>query len=123
VAVDLLGYALGSAIAVALLTCAARERRWWSWLQVAGIAVLTVAAVADGGLPAPAEQIARVTGPGLLVVGLLAWRLHWDAGWFGGDELRPPGGAAHPGARHDDPAPGTAGSSHAAAGTEPEDRP
>jgi hypothetical protein len=38
--------------------------------------------------------VARVTGPGLLVVGLLAWRLHWDAGWFGGDELRPPGGRA-----------------------------
>jgi hypothetical protein len=94
VAVDLLGYALGSAIAVVLLGYAARERRWWSWLQVAGIAVLTVAAVADGRLPEPAEHVARVIGPGLLVVGLLAWRLHWDAGWFGGDELRPPGGRA-----------------------------
>jgi hypothetical protein len=148
VAVDLLGYALGGAIAVALLACAARERRWWSWLQVAGIAVLTVAAVNGGDLPSPAEQVARAAGPGLLVLGLLAWRLHWDAGWFGGDDLRPPDGAAGPGhdhdhpdhdhpdhdhpdddhpdhdhPDHDDPAPGRDGPSHAAAGTEPEDRP
>jgi hypothetical protein len=94
VAVDLLGYALGSAIAVVLLVYAVREHRWWSWLQVAGIAVLTVAAVSGGRLPEPAEDVARHVGPGLLVLGLLAWRLHWDAGWFGGDDLRPPGGPA-----------------------------
>jgi hypothetical protein len=108
VAVDLLGYALGSAIAVALLGYAVRERRWWSWLQVAGIAVLTVAAVAGRALPAAAEQAARTVGPALLVGGLLAWRLHWDAGWFGGDDLRPPDGSAtapgHDPAAEDHPA-------------------
>jgi hypothetical protein len=115
VAVDLLGYALGGAFAVVLLTCAARERRWWSWLQVAGIAVLTVAAVGGGDLPEPAERAARFAGPGLLVLGLLAWRLHWDAGWFGGDDLRPPGGpASRAAAAPEEPSP-------APAGTEPED--
>jgi hypothetical protein len=90
VVVELLGYALGIALAVVLLWIAVRERRWWNWLQVAGIAALTVAAVGDP-LPPDAETVARLTGPPLLVGGLLAWRLHWDAGWFGGDEVRPPG--------------------------------
>ena len=122
-AVDLLGYALGSAMAVVLLWYAARERRWWSWLQVAGIAVLTVAAAGGGDLPEPAERVVRVSGPGLLVLGLLAWRLHWDAGWFGGDDLRPPGGPADrrpdPGSEHGDAAEEP---TRAPAGTEPEDR-
>ena len=95
-AVDLLGYAFGIALAAVLVWFAVRERRWWSWLQLAGIAVLTVAAVAGQSLPAAAEAIARLTGPPLLVAGLLAWRLHWDAGWFGGDEARPPAGPPPP---------------------------
>jgi hypothetical protein len=90
VTVDHLGYALGATFAVALLWYAARERRWWSWLQVAGIGVLVAAALGEDALPDPAEQAAQLIGPGLLVGGLVAWRLHWDAGWFGGDELRPP---------------------------------
>jgi hypothetical protein len=92
VTVDLLGYAFGIAFAAVLVWFAVRERRWWSWLQVAGIAVLTVAAVAGESLPAAAETVARLAGPPLLVAGLVAWRLHWDAGWFGGDDARPPGG-------------------------------
>jgi hypothetical protein len=90
VTVDLLGYAFGIALAAVLVWFAMRERRWWSWLQLAGIAVLTVVALAGGSLPGAVEQAARLTGPPLLVLGLLAWRLHWDAGWFGGDDLRPP---------------------------------
>jgi hypothetical protein len=92
VVVELLGYVFGVVLAVVLLVYAWWERRWWNWLQVAGIAVLTVAAVAGDALPEDAEALARLTGPPLLVTGLLAWRLHWDAGWFGGDDLRPPGG-------------------------------
>jgi O-antigen/teichoic acid export membrane protein len=90
VTVDHLGYALAVAFTVVLLWYAVRERRWWSWLQVAGIAVLVVAAVGVGWLPPPAELAAQFAGPALLVGGLLAWRLHWDAGWFGGDDLHPP---------------------------------
>jgi hypothetical protein len=90
VVVELLGYVFGVVLAVVLLVYAFRERRWWSWLQVAGIAVLTVAAVAGSALPSEAAAVARLAGPPLLVAGLVAWRLHWDAGWFGGDELRPP---------------------------------
>jgi hypothetical protein len=108
VVVELLGYVIGVSFAVVLLAYAVRERRWWSWLQVAGIAVLTVAAVADGTLPEPAEAVARLTGPPLLVSGLVAWRLHWDAGWFGGDELRPPDCPDdRPDDRPDDPEPDT----------------
>ena len=92
--VDLLGYALAVAFAVVLVWFAVRERRWWSWLQLAGIVVLVVAAVGASSLPPQAELVARVAGPALLVGGLLAWRLHWDAGWFGGDELHPPSGDA-----------------------------
>jgi hypothetical protein len=104
VVVDLLGYALGIVLAAVLVWYAVRERRWWSWLQLAGIAVLTVAAVTGGALPSAAEAVARLTGPPLLVGGLVAWRLHWDAGWFGGDELRPPPPDGAPTTRAGDPA-------------------
>jgi hypothetical protein len=96
VTVDHLGYAIGMSFALVLLWFAARERRWWSWLQLAGIGVLVATAVGADSFPEQAESAARLIGPGLLVGGLVAWRLHWDAGWFGGDELRPPPRASQP---------------------------
>jgi hypothetical protein len=88
--VDLVGYLFAGVLASALVMFAARERRWWNWLQVAGIALLALEAVVRGAEPHWLRAVSLALGPPILVAGLVAWRLHWDAGWFGGDELRRP---------------------------------
>jgi len=95
VVVDVLGYAIAIVLAGGLGWVAVRERRWWNWLQLAGIALLAFGAVADRGLPDPGGvvravgAVAVLVGPPVLVIGLVAWRLRWDAGWFVGDHDAP----------------------------------
>jgi hypothetical protein len=84
--VDVVGYVFAAALATALVGVALRERRWWSWLQIIGVALLAADAVAHRSEPAWLGAVNTAAGPPILVAGLLAWRLHRDAGWFGGDD-------------------------------------
>ncbi|WP_163505533.1 hypothetical protein [Fodinicola acaciae] len=77
-----LGYGLGIALAVPVVVIALRQRRWWSWLKLAGLALLVVAATRLVGAPAWVVAVGVYLGPPVLVAGLLSWRLNVDAGWF-----------------------------------------
>jgi hypothetical protein len=81
-AADWLGYGLGIALAVPVAAIAVYQRRWWSWLQLAGFALLAIAALRGIGEPAWLVTFGVYVGPPVLVAGLVAWRLHVDAGWF-----------------------------------------
>ncbi|WP_163569182.1 hypothetical protein [Fodinicola feengrottensis] len=80
--VDWLGYGLGIALALPVAAIAVHQRRWWSWLELAGLALLAVAALRTIGAPAWLVTVGVDVGPPALVAGLVAWRLHDDAGWF-----------------------------------------
>jgi hypothetical protein len=84
---DWLGYGLGIALAMPVAAIALHQRRWWSWLQVAGLLLLVVAALRVVGAPAWLVTVGVDLGPPALVAGLVAWRLHVDAGWFARKDL------------------------------------
>lgn len=77
-----LGYGLGIALAVPVAVIALRQRRWWSWLKLAGLALLAVAALRMVGAPEWLVAVGVYLGPPALVAGLVSWRLNVDAGWF-----------------------------------------
>jgi hypothetical protein len=77
-----LGYGLGIALAVPVAVIALRQRRWWSWLKLAGLALLVIAALRLVGAPAWLVAVGVYLGPPMLVAGLVMWRLNVDAGWF-----------------------------------------
>lgn len=79
---DWLGYGLGIVLAVPVIAIALHQRRWWSWLQLAGFGLLAIAALRAVGAPAWVVTVCVDVGPPVLVAGLVAWRLHVDAGWF-----------------------------------------
>ena len=75
-------YVVGAGLGIMLIVFAVREHRWWNWLQMAGLVVMTAVIVGHGTLPVWLETFGAYLGAPLLVAGVVAWRLYHDAGWF-----------------------------------------
>lgn len=85
-----LSYVVAAGLACMLITYAVIEHRWWSWVQLAGLAIMATLVVGGDALPAWLAITCAVVGPPVLVAGIVGWRLYHDAGWFA------PGGRFEP---------------------------